>query len=149
MFDKIQSLVIHREVFNLIGDDCELIIRHFSPSLRLLIILIDDEVDIENSSISRITTLPSMKKNGVEVLYTCLSQARAQGPSSTCFANYSYSDCIEADLKEYFAGEKADYELNCYLPPYVQVMVARMPTSPKNMAAWALMVGVGVYICVG
>jgi hypothetical protein len=47
-FEKIQVLAISRDLFTSTPDDCECIINFF-PSLRLLVILIDNEYDIRET----------------------------------------------------------------------------------------------------
>jgi hypothetical protein len=47
-FEMISALAINREVLTQTWDDYEYIIRHFFPSLKLLVVLVDDAIAIEH-----------------------------------------------------------------------------------------------------
>jgi hypothetical protein len=47
IFNHVHSLAINREVFMQTSNDCESIIRHWFPNLRIIYFLIDDAIEIE------------------------------------------------------------------------------------------------------
>jgi hypothetical protein len=48
-FEKVQALAINREVLTQSTNDYQFVIRHFFPRLKLLVVLVDDEIPISTA----------------------------------------------------------------------------------------------------
>jgi hypothetical protein len=124
-------LAINREVLTQTEDDYECIIRHFFPRLKLLIVLIDDGIVIDDAW--------EIKNNDSGVYEDDRGDSpphwefmrESTGPFTIVSnKNTRYKEYIEMQMAKRFEREEKDYKdytapalcvMGCWLPPGVEI----------------------------
>ena len=136
-------MAINREVLTQTKDEC--IIRHFLPSLKLLIVLIDDGIAIDKAW--------DIKNNDFEVYEGDWGEFPPRWEFTrectrpftiVSTENMRYKEYIKMHMKKRFEREEEDYKdytalavcvMGCWLPPGVEVSeCGRRPDNwPRNV----------------
>ncbi|PMD42034.1 hypothetical protein L207DRAFT_510343 [Hyaloscypha variabilis F] len=132
-FEKVQALAINRELFFSTHDDCECIIRHFFPDLRMLIILIDDGIgEIEKIWGIQDGDFGPYEDDWGDFCPRWAFAMASTGPfTDVGVDNILYADYIDRDLERRFKKEEEDYEDESYLSPLIMVMGCSLPPGKK------------------
>jgi hypothetical protein len=109
IFNHVRSLSISRDVFISTHDDCECIIRHFFPNLKLLILLIDDEYDIEDMWYIQNEDFKEYEEDWNEGQPRWDFTEACTGPYIMLIQNEAYGYYIDEDMEKRFKREEEDY----------------------------------------
>ena len=130
-FDEVQALAINREVLTQSTNDYQCVIRHFFPHLKLLIVLVDDEVTINAAWNIRNDKFEVYEDDWRESFPRWDFMRASTGPFSTVSpVNRPYEKYIEAEMGKRFEKEEEDYNdytapffcvRGCWLPPGVKI----------------------------
>lgn len=130
-FEKVQALAINREVLTQSTIDYQCVIRHFFPRLKLLVVLVDDEVTINAAWKIRNDKFEVYEDDWRESFPRWDFTRASTGPFSPVSPmNMRYEKYIEAEMGSRFEKEERDYEdytapyfcvRGCWLPPGVKI----------------------------
>jgi hypothetical protein len=125
-FEMVSILAINREVLTQTWDDYECIIRYFFPSLKLLVVLVDDAIAIEY--------VWDIKSNDFEVYEGNWGEfppywefiRGSTGPFTIIsIENMRYKEYIEIQMEKRFKREEEDYK--DYIAPSICIMGYWLP----------------------
>jgi hypothetical protein len=130
-FEKVHTLAINREVLTQTWDDYECIIRHFFPHLKLLVVLIDDGIMIDEVWDIKNNDFEAYEGDWGEFPPRWEFTRGSTGPFTVIFTeNMRYKEYIEIQMEKHFKREEEDYEdyitlalcvMGCWLPPGVEI----------------------------
>ncbi|KAF4635692.1 hypothetical protein G7Y89_g2389 [Cudoniella acicularis] len=126
-FQNIQALAINRELFFATTDREESVLRRVFPNLKLLIVLIDDDTDIQKLWKIRRQDFSTYESNDMDpiVLRWAFTSA-STGPFTSISCNHGYQQYVERLLRHRFKMEEKIFKP--YVAPYVMVMGCSLPT---------------------
>lgn len=128
-FKKIEILAINREILFQTNEQVETVVREWFPSLKLLIILIDDEVDIEKAWDTTPPLFDSYERAPISqrFLPRWAFTSASTGPFTPVSSrNSGYKEYIEMKMQRAFGGEEDSSE-SSQASPYVVVMGCTLP----------------------
>ncbi|TVY82915.1 hypothetical protein LSUE1_G001893 [Lachnellula suecica] len=128
-FKKVEAMAINRELFSgTTNDYVEVLVRRTFPNLKLLIILIDDEIDIETAwEIKNHSFSPyEIPEANPGFVRRWAFTAASTGPFTLVSSQNSwYRYDVEYKMHRYFTREKV--RIKSFVPPYVVVMGCALP----------------------
>lgn len=127
----VSALAINREVLTQTWDDYECIIRHFFPSLKLLVVLVDDAIAIEHVWDVKNNDFGGYEGDWGEFPPRWEFTRESTGPFTIVSnANMRYKEYIQMQMKRRFEREEEDYKqyttpalyiMGCWLPPGIEI----------------------------
>ncbi|TVY26249.1 hypothetical protein LHYA1_G004930 [Lachnellula hyalina] len=126
-FKNLEALAINRELFFRAGDYVESVVRQLFPNLKLLIVLIDDEIDIESSWNIKDHAFEPYEGDPFDepVIRRWAFTSASTGPFTPVSRNSWYRYFIETKMERYFQREQAKFQN--YDPPYITIMGCALP----------------------
>lgn len=124
-FKTVQALAINRELFFATADCEESVMRSVFPNLKLLIVLIDDDVDIQKQWKVRRQDYSLYENDEIDSIVPRWAFTSAStGPFSPISRNFGYQYYLEKLLQFRFKmeGKKANY-----VAPHIVVMGCSLP----------------------
>lgn len=142
--NMIQALAINREFVTQTTDDYECVLRHFFPSLRLLVVLIDDAVAIDRAWNIKNNNFKKYESDWGDFAPRLEFTQKSAGPFTIVSdKNIWYKNYIQMDIEQRFKREEQDYQhhnapalvvMGCRLPPDVKIPICgRYPYSQDKL----------------